>query len=140
MRATELLKEVSWYLLSEEQKVELKACIKAFKGVRVGKLVWNCHHTTEIERLNDNPYKRMAFIVREKLREEIATRLKNFRPVSQKTRKMMEEASGKNRLPRYSEDIEDVVPAEAIKIAHDMDVPDHDWDSERGRLVFRYKE
>ncbi len=60
---------------------EARACREAFKGVKVGALVWHCHHGELLEALTEAPENRIAYIIRMKSPAEIPLRLHLFRPV-----------------------------------------------------------
>jgi len=61
-------------------KQETKLCRDAFKGAKVGDLVWFCHHDTPIEILNELPENRISYILFNKPKVERAIRLHWFRP------------------------------------------------------------
>jgi len=59
---------------------EAKRCRVAFKGAKVGDLVWFCHHEIPIEVLTEPPENRIKFILFYKSEMEQAIRLHWFRP------------------------------------------------------------
>jgi len=61
-------------------KQEAKLCRVAFKGAKVGDLVWFCHHEIPIEILTEPPKNRIKFILSNKAQAEQAIRLHWFRP------------------------------------------------------------
>jgi len=61
-------------------KEEAKLCRAAFKGAKVGDLVWFCHHEIPIEILTEPPKNRIKFILSNKAQAEQAIRLHWFRP------------------------------------------------------------
>ena len=61
-------------------KQEAKLCRDAFKGAKVGGLVWFCHHEIPIEILTEPPKNRIKFILFNKSKAGQAARLHWFRP------------------------------------------------------------
>ena len=61
-------------------KQEAAACRRRFKGVKIGSLVWFCHHEKPLEFLTENASARIAYILENKLADEKAIRLHWFRP------------------------------------------------------------
>lgn len=60
---------------------EARACREAFDGVRLGEWAQHCHHTDGCERLWFEPEIRIQYIIDTKPKNEIALRLRLFRPV-----------------------------------------------------------
>ena len=61
-------------------KQEAKLCRDAFKGAKVGDLVWFCHHEIPIEVLTEPLENRIEYILSNKAQAEQAIRLHWFRP------------------------------------------------------------
>ena len=59
---------------------EAALCRAAFAGVKVGAMVWHCHHEQLAELLTETATKRIAYILSGKPIEEQALRLHLFRP------------------------------------------------------------
>jgi len=59
---------------------EAALCRAAFAGVKVGAMVWHCHHERVIEPLTETAETRIAYILSFKPIEEQALRLHLFRP------------------------------------------------------------
>ena len=62
---------------------EATACRKAFEGVEVGSLVLHCHHEVLAERLDEPAENRINYILNCKPQQELALRLRLFRPITQ---------------------------------------------------------
>jgi hypothetical protein len=89
---------------------EAAACRKAFKNVKVGALVWHCHHEQLIEPLTKLAENRIAFILRSKSQHEQALRLHLFRPFKGK------------------------IPSKLKKIIADWEKADADWEKAKANL------
>ncbi len=75
---------------------EAKACRAAFENIKIGALVWHCHHEKLAEFLTSPPEHRISFILSDKPEHERALRLRLFRPVRTKNLpKYLKEACAK---------------------------------------------
>ena len=63
---------------------ELADCKKAFARVKVGSLVWCCHHEMLIEQLEEPAINRINYIMGSKSEHERSRRLREFRPCKDK--------------------------------------------------------
>jgi hypothetical protein len=83
-------------------EAEAAACRKAFKGFSVGGLTLHCHHQILIEMLDEPAKNRITYILIQKAKDEspeqIALRLRLFRPIRKKNLRGKEELATYNKI------------------------------------------
>jgi hypothetical protein len=128
---------------------EAALCRAAFKGVKVGAMVWHLHHDQLCEPLTKPPENRIAYILTHKRNKERAARLRLMRPVyaeavapAQRVRVEAEVAARKlydeAEAAAWAVCAEAVAAArkayhEAVAPAHSAECPNCPWD---GKSIF----
>jgi len=139
---------------------EAALCRAAFAGVKVGAMVWHCHHERVIEPLTETAETRIAYILSVKPIEEQALRLHLFRPTHNAAVKAAEathNAAVEAAWATYAAAVEAAWATHnaaveaawathnaavkaawathnaAVKAAHQAECPDCPWD---GRTIF----
>lgn len=117
--------------LLEEDEVNAAAqrCQEAFEAHPEATWAWCCHHEVQLEPLIESFRDRVDYILSYKLREELVTRLDNFRPVTSAVPPELLDAGREYREARLGHsDWQGLANSNKWKVLHDEQVPGNTWD------------